>query len=87
MCQKAVKDSVVPTFIFNNRESYFSSWKLKDELKINAPTLKKLVREGKLYAREILNDNGSVHEYIFLKKENPDLIEHFDPIWKSVKRH
>lgn len=86
-CQKAVNDKIVPTFIFGNRESYITTFQLKNELNIKTPTLKKLIRDGTLHPRTILNENGSVREYIFLKKENPNLVEHFDRTWKSIKKH
>ena len=62
-------------------------WHLKDKFGISTATAKKHIKEGKLKAREVLNDNGTVHEYVFLKKENPELIERYSPERKSYDRH
>lgn len=86
-CQKAVDTGVVPAFVCKNDESYIRTWQIKNDLNLHHQTIKKYVREGKLKAREILNENGTVHEYIFLKKENPNLIIKFNPIRKSYDRH
>jgi hypothetical protein len=36
-----------------------------------------------------MGENGRPYEYIFLKKENPELVacEKWNPIYKSQKRH
>ncbi len=87
LCQKALDTGVVPSFICHNSDSYIKTWQLKSDLGLHIQTVKKYVREGKLVAREILNEDGKVHEYIFLKKENPNLIIKFNPIRKSYDRH
>lgn len=87
LCRKAIKDETIPTFIFKHRDSYFPMWKLDYSFKIKHQTAKKYIREGKLFPRIILNENGTPHEYIFLKKENPDLIEKYNPIRKSYDRN
>lgn len=89
VCQKALNEGVVPTFICEHHDSYYSMWHLKDRFGIKHQTAKKLIREGKLKARMILCDDGTVHEYVFLKKENPELIdpERPSPAWKSYQRH
>ncbi|MCX6747851.1 MAG: hypothetical protein NTW98_02830 [Candidatus Nomurabacteria bacterium] len=85
-CYKAVKDGVIPTFIFQHRNSYFSISSLKYTFDIKHQTAKKYIKEGKLVPRIILNENGTPHEYIFLKKENPGLIERYSPERKSYDR-
>lgn len=87
LCHKAVQSGAIPSFVLKNRDSYFSTWKLADAFNVRTVTIRKMVRNGELKARTILNDNGKVHEYIFLKKENPDLIEHCNPVRKSYDRH
>ncbi|MEK9207322.1 MAG: hypothetical protein AAB922_02495 [Patescibacteria group bacterium] len=86
-CRKAIKSGDIPTYICTDRDSYFSMWKLTSELKVRTPAIKKFIKDGRLKARTVLNDNGTVHTYIFLKKENPDLIEKWDPVQKSLNRH
>jgi hypothetical protein len=85
-CYKAVKDGTIPTFIFKHRNSYFAMWALKSTFNIKHQTAKKYIKEGKLFPRIILNENGTPHEYIFLKKENPGLIERYSPERKSYDR-
>ena len=87
ICHKAIKDGVVPSFILKHRDSYYSMWKLKYSFDIKSQTAKKYIKEGKLHPRLILNENGTVHEYIFLKKENPALVERFNPARKSYDRN
>lgn len=87
ICQKAIKENIVPTFICEHRESYFAMWALNSKFNLKAPTVKKMIRTGELKARTMLNDNGSVYYYIFLKKENPNLIERYNPVRKSYDRH
>lgn len=86
-CHRAILDGTIPSFILKHRDSYFKSWKIADMLKVKAPTIRKMVREGKLKAREILNENGKVHDYIFLKKENLGFTERYSPSRKSYDRH
>lgn len=87
ICHKAIKDGVVPSFILKHRDSYYRMWKLKYSFDIKSQTAKKYIKEGKLHPRLILNENGTVHEYIFLKKENPALIERYNPVRKSYDRN
>ena len=88
ICHKAIIEGVVPPFVLWARDSYYLMWKLKD-FGVEAPMARKMVKEGKLKARVILKETGRPYEYIFLKKENPELVacECFNPILKSQKRH
>lgn len=86
LCHKAVKDGIIPTFVFKNRNSYFAMWALDSKFKIKHQTAKKYIREGKLIARIVLREDGKPHEYIFLKKENQGLIERYSPERKSYDR-
>jgi hypothetical protein len=82
-CQKAIKAGVIPPFVCKERDSYYVAWELKSNFGISHPTMRKLVRQGKLKARIVTYDDGAPYEYIFLKKENPDII---DPDRKSPAR-
>jgi len=88
-CKNAVRDGVIPTFVCEHRDSYYSMWHLKDKFEIKTPTAKKLIKEGKIKARVILTEDGKPHDYIFLKKENPELIDpdRFSPARKSYDRN
>lgn len=87
-CHKAIIGGVVPPFVLWARDSYFMTWKLKD-FGVHPATARKMVRKGRLKARIIMGDNGRPYEYIFLKKENPELVacEKWNPIYKSQKRN
>jgi len=87
ICQKAVKEGVVPGFVCKDHDSHYKMWELKDKFKIHPQTARKLVREGKLKARIVTTDDGKPFEYIFLKKENPSLICRYSPERKSYDRH
>lgn len=87
LCQKAVKDGVIPTYVCINRDSYFPMYTLTSDLKVRSVTIQKFVRQGKLKARIILNNEGKPYHYIFLKKENPNLILQNNPIRKSYDRN
>lgn len=83
LCQKAVKEGLVPPFVCTDRDSWYAMWELESKFKIKHPTARKLVREGKLKAIIIPYEDRKPYEYVFLKKENPDLI---DPERKSPAR-
>ncbi len=87
LCQRALKEGVLPTFAFINDNSYFSMWKLTNDLKVRSVTIRKFIREGRLKARTVLNNEGKEHVCIFLKKENPDLKMANNPIRKSYDRN
>lgn len=87
LCQKAVKEKIIPGFVCKNHDSYYKTWELKDEFKIHPQTARKLIRQGELKARIVTTEDGKPHEYIFLKKENPHLISKYSPERKSYDRH
>lgn len=86
-CTRAVKNSIIPSFVCRDHDSYYKSWELKDKFKIHPQTARKLARTGELKARIITNEAGKPYEYIFLKKENPHLISRYSPEKKSYDRH
>lgn len=73
-CQQAYWDGIVPSFVFQNHNSFYKTWELKRTFGINPQRAKKLVKEGVIKARIVLNESGKPHEYLFLKKENPNLL-------------
>lgn len=87
ICHKAVKGGVIPTYIFKNRDSYFSMSSLNYTFNIKHQTAKKYIKEGKLVPRIILDESGRAHEYIFLKRENPSLVQRYCPERKSFDRN
>lgn len=86
-CQKAVDNGILPSFVCHHRESFFLTWELKSKFNIHPATARKFVRQGKLIARTFKNEEYNSEEYVFLKKENPSLIERYNPIRKSYDRN
>lgn len=87
LCQKAVKERIVPGFVCRARDSWFATWELKSKFKIHPATARKMVRLGQLKARIVPAENGAPYEYVFLKKENPGLISRYSAERKSYDRH
>jgi len=86
LCRDAIRSGVIPAFICKERDSYYATWAIKSKFNIKHYALKKHLTAGTLKARMIMNGD-KVHEYIFLKKENPALVERFNPVWKSHQRN
>jgi hypothetical protein len=85
-CRVALDEGVIPDFVPKEHKSYFKSWQIKSTFKVTHATMKKYIKEGILKPRIILGENGRVHEYIFLKKENLNLIDRDGPARKSYDR-
>ncbi len=86
-CHRAIKNGVIPAYVIKHSDSFFRMWKVADMFKVRTVSVRKMIREGKLVAREITNEEGKILDYIFLKKDNPGLIERHNPEWKSYIRH
>ena len=86
LCRKAIKDGIIPTFVCSEYDSYFKIWQF-EKFGLKSPTVRKMVRNGELKARIVLNEAGKPHEYIFLKKENPQYREFHNAIYKSHQRN
>lgn len=71
-CQAAFEKKIFPGYILKDRdnEKYITDSQLNWKFNIPCPTIKKLVRDNTLVAREI--PNGPM---IFLRKENPSLAD------------
>ena len=72
-CQRAVDKKIIPKMLGSKRESWYSNWELKNKFGIHPSSVGKLVREGRLKSRNILNEAGGIHYRVFLKKENQHL--------------
>jgi hypothetical protein len=73
LCQRALDKKVIPVSACKDKKSWYAFWELQSKFNIHPQTGYKMIREGKLKARVIRNENNQPHEYIFLKKENPNL--------------
>lgn len=72
VCQKAVKEGVIPGEVACKSDIWLSSDDLKKKFGWHHTTVAKKVRNGELKARQI--KNGEHHWFfVFLKNENPDL--------------
>lgn len=89
LCKKAVDIGVIPAHVCTDRDSSYKMWRLKSDFGISHQTAKKQIREGTLKARIILDGQGRPYEYIFLRKENPHLIDpnRYNCIRKSYERN
>lgn len=87
ICQRALNDGVIPSFIFINDDSYFKMWQMDSYFKLKYQTVKKMIRLGEVVPRIILDDAGKAHEYIFLKKENPRFTRRYNSVRKSWDRN
>lgn len=89
-CRRAVDSGAVPGYACRDRESRYTSWELQDRFGLRAPTVRKLVREGKIAARFTTGEGGRPLTMIFLKRENralADLDPQRPPAWrKSLRR-
>jgi hypothetical protein len=76
-CQRALNKKIIPVSITKDwdHKTWFSKYDLERYLGIKTPAIKKLIREGKLKAREIENSSGGTYFYVFLNKENPEWIK------------
>lgn len=70
-CQRALDKKLIPGYVFTDdkNEKYITGLELSWRKDLRMGTIRKLVRQGKLKAREVPG-NGTL---VFLKKENPDL--------------
>jgi len=89
-CRRAVDSGAVPGYACRDHESRYTAWQLQDRFGLKAPTVRKLVREGKLAARFTTGEGGRPLTMIFLKCENRALAD-LDPqrptAWrKSLRR-
>lgn len=89
ICQKAIKEGVIPSFVCKNHDSWYDTGQLKNKFGISTHWAKRLMRKGILKARIITRKKGVPYKYVFLKKENPDLIDpnRESPAEKSYRRH
>lgn len=74
-CQKATDKGILPPEVFEEENSWYTDWHVEKEFHIPAPTIKKLVRDGKLKPRIVTSSSGRDHAHVFMALENNDLLE------------
>ena len=70
-CQENLKKRKVPKSVFRNRDSWYDFYGLEREFGVVKKDARRLVKEGKLKMRTLINRNGRPYYYLFLKKDNP----------------
>ncbi|MFA6145933.1 MAG: hypothetical protein WC697_01195 [Patescibacteria group bacterium] len=74
LCQEAIEDNIIPPEACHNKDSWYAIWEFDYYFKMKSATVRKFIRQGKLKARIILNENGRTHLEILMIKENPDVL-------------
>lgn len=69
-CQDAVNKKIIPGKACRDDKSWYASWELQSSFMMHATTVRKLVRNGVLKAREVPKTGFQV----FLLKENADTL-------------
>ncbi len=69
-CQKAIDKRKIPGSIAKTSDNRYSPYELESRFGIKKATQTKWVKEGILNARIVPTENGKVHYYIFLVKDN-----------------
>lgn len=72
-CQHAVDQHIIPGSLCY-KDTWYKMWELEQYYNLKSPTVRKLVRDGKLKARIILRENGRPYFYIFIIKENQGVL-------------
>ncbi len=78
-CQWNIEQGVIPASACHWKNT-ISSWKLKDEYGLHPSTARKLVRKGKLKARDLKTKAGAKYHTVYLVDEN---IKYLKQIKKS----
>ena len=78
VCQKALKDKVVPKYICTNRDLWLADWELQSKFGMHSATMRKLIRNGTLHPRIIRREDGTTHFQLFIIKENQVLLKTSD---------
>jgi len=74
-CQRAVEKRIVPGSICENRDSWYSMWELGYYYNVKSSTIHRLIREKKLKVRIVPTEDGKPHCYVFLIKDNPEVLK------------
>lgn len=73
-CQRAIDKKLIPGSIARSDENRYSPYDLESRFGIKKNVQRKWVKEGILKARIVPTENGHVHYYIFLIKDNKDFL-------------
>lgn len=70
-CQDNLNKKRIPKMVFKNTDSWFSFLDLKYDFGIDKKEANKLIKDGKLISRDLINRNGRCYFSIFMIKDNP----------------
>lgn len=73
-CQKAIDTKIIPASTAKNENSWYSTYDLESRFNINRHAMCRFVKEGILKPRIVPNDCGRPHAYLFLMKDNKDVL-------------
>ncbi|MDD2646860.1 MAG: hypothetical protein PHV78_02620 [Patescibacteria group bacterium] len=74
LCQKAVENNIIPVEVCKDRDSWYAVWEFDHYFKMKAATVRKFIRNGKLKARIITDENGHTHCEVLMIKENSEVL-------------
>ncbi len=83
-CQRNIDNGTIPGKICKNEDLWFKNWQLKSDLGIHPMTAKKLVREGKLKVRNLIDTTGKPYFQVYLVSENKEFLKTVK--WKKKNR-
>ncbi|MDD4290060.1 MAG: hypothetical protein PHH83_02160 [Patescibacteria group bacterium] len=73
-CQRAIDKKIIPASVAKNEDSWYSKYDLESRFNIDRYAMSRFIKAGILKPRIIRNENGSPHAYLFLIKDNKDVL-------------
>jgi len=74
VCQKAIDKNIIPISCAKFKDRWYSKYDLESRFNIKYHALKRLMKEGVLSPRIVLNSTGKPHTYLFLIKDHKDTL-------------
>jgi hypothetical protein len=74
ICQKAINKRIIPGSVAKNDNTWYSEYDLDDRFNINKHAMKRAVKQGILKPRIIPSASGRPYEYLFLIKDNKEVL-------------
>ena len=82
-CQKAIDKKIIPASVAKNNKSWYSKCDLESRFNIDRHAINRFIEDGILKPRIVPNNLGKPHAYLFLIKDNKDIL----PPKKLTKSH
>ena len=73
-CQAAVDKKIIPGNVAKDQDGWYSQSDLEYRFNIDRHTMKKFIKQGILKPRIIPDSTGNPHAYLFLLKDNKDVL-------------